>query len=440
VVESNPASSPSEIVDQLRLALVKDAAEQKPKEGGTATRLLERVRSSSMAKKKRVHTSGESHLSPNTLPSRSSESNFDISLSSLMGAAPPVGPVATFASEEGEIRMKDHRYVLFRARDFSIDFVDALKAAIPSQQAFAPQMGASRASSVSAAGVCFKCGHHNKLEASSCTGCGTLLRKASKTKISPLPVALDPASPVSVASSGLATTKRLSRALARETFPSEMAVAVAALWLYVQGLAQGDSLHASFSSSSNISASSSSSASLTTSADKTLSSSVGTFHAARSSFDNLAVGMRSLGWGELRHSTLGSFEDGADFQAVFRFSGSIEAEERVGSGTELRGSPVCLLLAGALAGFCSRVFGSRCACVELECSGCGDRECVFLCTIPSALVGRVKSFLCAVQKEAAYPVLFGGLGCELLAGLAEEDANGDATTPVKPSKKSGGKE
>lgn len=154
--------------------------------------------------------------------------------------------------------------------------------------------------------------------------------------------------------------------------------------------------------------------------------------------ETLSRALSVLGWGSMSASPLSCTSDAndvSDLWAVCRVSECFESAGRLGSVFDT--GPTCLCTAGTIAGFCSHLFGSRCVCVEVECvgSGTGSRgsgQCVFVVSIPSAIVSRVKMCMAMSGSEAAYPELFGGLGVELLMG---EDAVQPASAEPSPLKK-----
>lgn len=94
----------------------------------------------------------------------------------------------------------------------------------------------------------------------------------------------------------------------------------------------------------------------------------------------LAFGPTLHAWEGVGLPKLASLEyDGAEkFQLVVEFQNSYLAEQYLrvlGPASE----PVCWMLAGYIAGYCSEVFGLNLHCREVTCVAKGDPICIFVC-------------------------------------------------------------
>jgi predicted hydrocarbon binding protein len=132
----------------------------------------------------------------------------------------------------------------------------------------------------------------------------------------------------------------------------------------------------------------------------------------------------SMGWGAFSFSPLSS-EGGNDLNLICHVQNSFEAIDRLGSMWD-SGSPTCACIAGTVAGFCSVLVGSRCACVEVECVGAGtcrsDNQCSFICTFPRDIANRVRFYLAVIHQENYLPDLVGGLTTDVFDDGSEEYA------------------
>lgn len=154
-------------------------------------------------------------------------------------------------------------------------------------------------------------------------------------------------------------------------------------------------------------------------------------------FELMKSVVSALGWGDISISSLSRVaEGGSDFWMLCRVSDSIEAVDRLGSLLDPAGAPTCTMMAGMIAGWASRVLGTRCVCVEVECVGCGSSQggvCAFVCSLPGAIVNHAKLWLAVTGQEDTLPTLCGAIGVDVLSGVEAEQETRSAARDDGPS-------
>jgi len=114
-----------------------------------------------------------------------------------------------------------------------------------------------------------------------------------------------------------------------------------------------------------------------------------------------AVMMSSSGLANTKVKQLAFDHSRGTFLAEFTWTGSYESEMHLRHSAMSR-SPVCWMLAGYASGYCSFAAGQRLLCLETECAGKGDMQCV-------ALVKPIAAWGEAARKSAFDLVRFEAL-------------------------------
>lgn len=111
-----------------------------------------------------------------------------------------------------------------------------------------------------------------------------------------------------------------------------------------------------------------------------------------------------MSWSGLASAKLNRLEfdrPGGSFRAEFAWTGSYESEQHL-RHSGVSQSPVCWMLVGYVSGYCSLAANQRLLCLETECVGKGDTQCM-------AQVKPIAAWGDAARKSAADLVRFEAL-------------------------------
>ena len=111
-----------------------------------------------------------------------------------------------------------------------------------------------------------------------------------------------------------------------------------------------------------------------------------------------------MSWSGLASAKLNSLAfdpSRGSFQAEFAWTGSYESEQHL-HHSGVSQSPVCWMLVGYVSGYCSLAADQRLLCLEMECVGKGDIQCI-------ALVKPIAAWGDAARKSATDLVRFEAL-------------------------------